>query len=99
MEIPKEYIKNKMKWELQQSKGNIGLYFNKDSKSFEVIVIRPNNKHLETYNIGGNMIQFKPYILPSNEDFGTFGWSFINKTNAENKLRELANPQNPHFLP
>jgi hypothetical protein len=98
MDIPKEYIKNGLKWELRQLKDNVGIYFNKDSKSFEVIIIRPNPNYLKEKNIKGKRIIFNnSFIIPTNEEFGTFGWSFFSKTNAENKFKELTTQETPIF--
>ncbi|MFW6027094.1 MAG: hypothetical protein ACOCRX_12230 [Candidatus Woesearchaeota archaeon] len=95
MDIPKEYKKNGYKWELLKSNNNVGLYYNKESNTYEVIIIRPNPNYLKEFNINGVLeIVKNNYLLPSNEDFGTYGWSFIERTNAEKQLKDVSNSQN-----
>ena len=60
--------------------------FGTGHRGYEVMQIRYTTKDVEYY---GNITPAGSPILPSNEQFGQYGWSFNTIERAENKFNEL----------
>ena len=60
--------------------------FGTGHRGYEVMQIRYTTKDVEYY---GNVTPAGNPILPSNEQFGQYGWSFNTIERAENKFNEL----------
>ena len=90
-----KYIKNGYEWVLvKKHEINkdlfIGMYYNKLSNSYEVVTIK-RNKDFGTIRIIQNkeILSTNEWLFPTNEDFGSTGFSYIQLENAENKYKEL----------
>ena len=60
--------------------------FGTGNRGYEVMQIRYTTKDVEYY---GNVTPAGSPILPSNEQFGQYGWSYNTLERAENKFNEL----------
>ncbi len=60
--------------------------FGEGNRGYEVMVIRYTTKETEYY---GNVVPAGSPLLPSNEQFGSYGWSFNNIQTAEKKFNTL----------
>lgn len=60
--------------------------FGTGHRGYEVMQIRYTTKDVEYY---GNVTPAGSPILPSNEQFGLYGWSYNTLERAENKFNEL----------
>jgi len=86
MNTPKplaQYKKNGFQWELVTRQSDVGLFQHRSQ--YEVILIQSHNGR----EIAG--VNFPPAEYPpSNEQWGSKGWSFSNIDDAFNKFYELA---------
>jgi hypothetical protein len=78
--IANEYINEGLVWRIAERVGNIAIAVKVGGNlSYEVVRIRRRKpKEFLKEDMSLEYIEF----LPSNEDFGKFGWSFMDKTLA-----------------
>lgn len=93
MSLPASFSKNGYDYQLLEQKGKIGLYkafsqADKSLRSFEVLKMR----HSPERAINGTIVPagLRP---PSNEDFGTWAWSYTTETAARTRFNELIRGQ------
>lgn len=85
---PEEFRKNGFTYRLKKKSLQVCIYgqFNSEKVSvgFETIILRlwPNPRP-------NSMVPVTGTRLPSNEDFGTWGWSYQKEENAIKKFHEL----------
>jgi hypothetical protein len=82
------YTKNGYDFELLTRKGNVGVFCGSPKvgtiKTWEVIIIKSHNGR----EIAGNY--FPPAEFPpSNEEWGSKGWTFSNSIDAMNKFMDV----------
>ena len=92
MEYPKNYKVGSYNYELIKlevlNKKTIkAMYKDSGSNNYEVVIIRENKN--TTRIIQGKEAHFKPYKMPSNEEFGTYGWSFNDLTSATQQYNSI----------
>ncbi len=80
--IKEEPIKNNTK--VKKIKA---LYKELGMSNYEVLIIR-ENLNLKSI-INGKEVTFKPYKMPSNEDFGRYGWHYVTLSKAEDKYASI----------
>lgn len=92
--IPETFSKNGWNYTLIHRDGDYAIY-KQGGCAFEVHVIRKTTKDY-TYPVDKNHPEKAPTTvlagseyLPSNEDWGQYGWTLINKEDAFNKIIEL----------
>jgi len=78
-----QYTKNGREWHVCRREVNIAIFTN-DHRFYEVIVIQSHNGRV----IAGNQIAPAEYA-PSNEEWGSKGWSFSSLADATAKYNEL----------
>jgi predicted RNA binding protein YcfA (HicA-like mRNA interferase family) len=83
MKILTQYTKNGREWHVCRREGSIAI-FTHDHRFYEVIVIQSHNGR----EIAGNHVSAAEYP-PSNEQWGSKGWSFSNLADATAKYNEL----------
>ena len=97
LEVPKEFRKEGMLRKLIKFESGIrdvAMYevirenwqFGSGHRGYEVMVIRYTTKDAEYY---GNVTPAGSPILPSNEQFGQYGWHYTRFESADKKFKEL----------
>lgn len=89
MNAPNQFSKNGYAYTLLKQTGKIALYkalsqADAGPRSFEAVILR----HSPERAILGRTIPAS-VRLPSNEDFGIWGWSYTGQEAAEKKYQEL----------
>ena len=97
LEVPKEFRKENMLRRLikfESGTRDVAMYevirenwqFGSGHRGYEVMIIRYTTKDTEYY---GNVTPAGSPILPSNEQFGSYGWHYNRFESADKKFKEL----------
>ncbi len=96
--IPTAFTKNHWHYVLRDRKANFALYSQHlkpnmpdsgNAAAYEVVVVRVRKAATVTRE-GKTFECQEGEFLPSNEDFGTYGWTFHTRAEADKRLRDLA---------
>ena len=95
--VPKEFRKENMLRRLikfESGTRDVAMYevirenwqFGSGHRGYEVMIVRYSPKDVEYF---GNITPAGTPILPSNEQFGQYGWHYNRFESADNKFKEL----------
>lgn len=99
LEVPKEFRKENMLRRLikfESGTRDVAMYevirenweHGSGHRGYEVMIVRYTTKDTEYY---GNVTPAGSPILPSNEQFGQYGWHYNRFDSADKKFKELLN--------
>jgi len=100
MKTLERYNKNGREWNLYRRVNDIAIFATRDCMFFEVIIIQSHNGRFVPARYDKPEIYCPPAEYPpSNEQWGSKGWSFTNISEANQKLDTLLKNQANRMVP
>ena len=79
------YKKNGYNWQIKLREGNVALASADEREAYEVFIVQSHNGR----EIAGNWCEPAEFP-PSNEQWGSKGWSYASRSDAEFKFHSLS---------